>query len=229
MNVPTLPLTRSQFVLGGGSLLVSQLVSRLFPPITHRPAQQIGLGQVNHRSPISFPELFHEEAGQKLTWWNETQRTSVKSRKSEPPLSLILGILHFRHREEGDDLDGWRKNPLHSEIQTFLGGIRVWRILQAVQSGEADDRFRQILQCELNKTGGFGPIWSQMPRFLHYQAYLKVRLLDCFEDSVLRSTPTVRDWKGYPGNIYPSCKYPLDEILALPLRDPYHERESDFA
>lgn len=187
------------------------------------------MSKVTLIKPVFCQELTVEEAKKKLHWWNETQRTSVASLKKEPPLSLLLSILLFKHRHEQGLLDGWENNPLHHEILTFLTQIRIARILQAVKSGEADNRFRQVLQCELNKTGGFGPIWSQMPRFRNHQAYLRIRILEEFEKSVLRSTPTARDWKGFPENIYASCKFLLEEILSLPTRDPFHERDCDFA
>jgi len=222
-NLPSFKITRGRFLAGGAALIGGSLLSQFLP------GSHACDGKSDNRDPIPIPELSLEEARQKLVFWNDTARTSVKFRKGEPALSLILGLLLFKHRQEGTSLDGYSKNPLYSEVHAFFTQVRIRRILQAVSSGEADERVSEILQWELDKTGGFGPIWSQMPLFLHRQAYLKVRILECFDEQELKTTPTVRNWKGHPGNVFPSCKFALAEILALPLRDPFHERKHDFA
>ena len=186
-------------------------------------------GESVRRVRIPIPEFSLEEAKQKLVFWNDSTRTSVRFQKGEPPLSLILGLLLFKHGQEGSELEGYRKNPLHQEIHAFFTQVRIRRILEAVSSGESDGRVSSILQGELDKTGGYGPIWSQMPLFLYHQAYLKIRILECFDKKELMTTLTARSWKGYPGNVFSSCKFPLAELLALPLRDPFHERDHDFA
>jgi hypothetical protein len=199
------------------------------PSVNINRSQLFDDGKSDRCGRISISEFSLEDAKQKLVFWNDITRTSVRFQKGEPPLSLILGLLLFKHEQEGFDLEGHRRNPLHQEIHAFFTQVRIRRVLKAVSSGEADGRVSNILQGELNKTGGYGPIWSQMPLFLYHQAYLKIRILECFAKNDLMTTPTARSWKGYPGNLFSSSKFPLAELLALPLRDPFHERDHDFA
>ncbi|MCX8493378.1 MAG: hypothetical protein ORN23_04010 [Chthoniobacterales bacterium] len=225
---PPCSITRMQFLWGGGvalalGFLPLRNISNAFEALADRSPS------ASQREPVLIPEYSSEEASEKLDLWNNKHRESFRSLKQEPPLSVLLGLLLYKDRyDDPHKQDGWRDNPLNKELREFFTQNRIRRILVAVASGEAGGPIREILERELHKTGGFGPIMSQMPLHLHFRAYLKARILDCYEPVDLDSTTEGRRLKGQRRSLAACGEVNLDELLALPFQDAFRERNYDF-
>ncbi len=222
-----LPITRSKFLLGGlGTIALALLPFRKSVNTVAGTTSSSTL--LVRKENLEIPDYSLDQAREKLDLWNIKHRESARSLKCEPPLSVILGLLLFKDRHDGIERDGWRNNPLNKQLREFFTQNRIRRILVAIASGEAGQPIHDILQRELHKTGGFGPIMSQMPLHLHYRAYIKSRVLDCYDPADLDSTTEGCRLKGLRRSLASCGEVNLDELLALPFQDAFRERMDDF-
>jgi hypothetical protein len=130
---------------------------------------------------------------------------------NEPPISILLSMFLY-HGEINGIPRGNYTNERLSLDRAFFGCARVQRIIQAVITGEADERVKRKLQENLNRVGtgmrSFTPLWCG------YSGWLKSRIIKCFHTGRLAAAPN---------DLLIHRKLDLEELIKLPLRDPYAE------
>ena len=183
-------LTRGQFLLSGATALgASILPFRFLQKTTVIP--QITPADIPRKQPVQISELSRDQALEWLELWNTHNRTHQYTKRAEPPLSLVLSLLIHKGRYEivyRRPSKGHCDNKLTTSMREFFTQIRVQRILQAVSSGEADNRARRVLQTELNKTGVTSLRMAGYPWFAFHYAYLRMQILECFDPQLLNQT-----------------------------------------
>jgi len=178
---------RKLLQIGLGALVTAPFLSGLRPSVVRK-------------APVVIRELTPEQA----TEYYQTYTTNGY----EPPISILLSV--FLYRGEINIISEAIDHQRFNLDRAFFSGARVHRIIQAVITGEADERVKQKLQENLNKVGtgmrAFTPFWCG------YSGWLKGRIIGCFHTGRLGAEP--RD-------LLISRKLDLDELLKLPLRDPH--------
>ncbi len=180
--------------LGFGTLAAGALAGGL------RPSE-------SRKAPVAIRELTPEQAGDYLKHYT--------GEGFEPSLSLMLSMLVHKGGVEESRWGGakWTQGQLLRRWHRFLGEARMHRILQAVISGEADERVKAELQSHLNELGE--GMRSHTPLWRYYSGWLKKRIIDCFDPKYLPKDPET---------LLISHKIDLDQLIKLPLRDPFGER-----
>lgn len=183
--------------------------------IERRKLLQIGLGaliaapftsglrpSLVRKAPVVIRELTPEQATEYYK--------SYTTNGYEPSISILLSM--FLYCGEINSISPGKYNERFNLDRAFFSGARVHRIMQAAITGEADERVKQKLQENLNRVGtgmrAFTPFWCG------YSGWLKGRIIGCFHTGCLGAEP--RD-------LLISRKLDMDELLKLPLRDPYTE------
>jgi hypothetical protein len=179
------------------------------------------------KKPILIPKLSTERAEHELARWSQV--TITHNYGAEPPLSLILALLLYKVETDGQERNGYQKNPLNNELRAFFTQVRLRRVVEALISGEAGEGVRAALQEELNRTGVGSLRMGAVPIHYFHRAYIKTRLLQCFDPRDLEILCHRRqESTTYAANLYESMTIDLNELLELPLRDPFHERNHDY-
>ena len=180
------------------------------------------------KKPIPILKLNTEQAEHELARWSQV--TITRNYGAEPPLSLILALLVYKVETDGPERDGFQKNPLFKELSAFFTQVRLRRIIEAVISGEAGEEVRWALEEELNRVGVGSLRMGGVPIHYFRRAYIKTRLLQCFEtvDLLAWYEKKIESCTIPVPSLYEYLKIDLDELLHLPLRDPFHERSYDY-
>ena len=187
----------------------------------HQPAT------TTFKKPILIPKLSTERAEHELARWSQV--TITHNYGAEPPLSLILALLLYKVDRDGPERDGYQKNPLNKELRAFFTQVRLRRVIEAVISGEAGTEVKAALQGELNRTGVGSLRMGTVPIHYFLRAYIKTRLLQCYYPRDLEILCQRRqETTTYAESLYESIAIDLNELLELPLRDPFHERSHDY-
>jgi hypothetical protein len=130
----------------------------------------------------------------------------------EPTLSLILSMLVHTggSNVDAEGKQRWGQDAHMRKWHEFLSFARVHRILQAVKSGEVDNRVLECLQHHLSQEGK----GMRMPAlWIYYSGWLKSRILDCFYSHKL---------PGDKNTLLIHRRLKLAELMKIPLRpDPY--------
>ena len=162
------------------------------------------------RAPATSParvlikKLTSDQAMELMTWY--------PARGHTPSLSQLLSVFLFNGEfiYKGVHFD---QNKSINLGHSFFSQVHVHRILQAVISDEADERVKAKLQSHLNKLGE--GMRSHTPLWRYYSGWLKKRIIDCFDPKYLPEDPET---------LLLSHKIDLEQLIKLPLRDPYAEK-----
>jgi len=183
---------RKLLQMGLGALITAPFTSGIRPAVVRK-------------APVVIRVLTPDQAGDYLELYT--------NEGADPPLSILLSMLIHRGGVNYTRWAGveWSQDQQAQRWHRFFCEARMHRILQAVISGEADDRVKDHLQHHLNKDGigmRMTPLWR------YFSGWLKLRILGCFDPAYL---PDDRE------KLLISKHIDLEELIKLPLRDPYAE------
>ena len=178
------------------------------------------------KSPLRLPQLNSKKAADLL-------RQYIFS-SDEPPLSQLLALLLYREADgplDGIEYDG---HVLHDQTklmpsigyELLFKKVRVYRIIQAVLSGEADQKVRKALQHELNRTV-LGCMIIFYPYWTDACGWLKKRIIGCFDEESVKAYTLKKEFNDHAvkNGFIMFEKFDLDELLNLPLGDLYAEKK----
>ena len=162
----------------------------------------------------------------KYTWLECADYTDEIFAGAEPPLSILLAMFVYKGgpyrlgslagiKKVGGDKDWLDEGGDRFYYVRFFSEARVHRILQAVISREADQAVYEALQRELD-VDPF-PIKDTVARInAPLSDWLRRRILKCFDPDSLETLRQNREGGAF-------CHITVDELVTLPLRDPYCE------